>query len=91
MEGVSLYLEAAAGAEDAADLFRRLEACGQLVRLDPEVEPAMFRCATVSQDELARLRAISNVIRLGRVTSLGPERIQLDGGSARASRCSAPP
>jgi NAD(P)-binding Rossmann-like domain len=81
MEGVSLYLEAAAQAQDAADLFRRLEACGQLVRLDPEVEPSTFRCATVSQDELARLRSIGDVIRLGRVTRLGPDRIDLAGGS----------
>ena len=81
MEGVSRYLEAAAQAEDAADLFRRLEACGQLIRIDPEVEPATFRCATVSTDELARLRGIGDVIRLGRVASLGPDRIELAGGS----------
>jgi hypothetical protein len=53
IEGVSLGLEAAAQAEDVNDLFGRLEACGQLVRLDPAVEPTMYRCATVSQDELA--------------------------------------
>jgi NAD(P)-binding Rossmann-like domain len=81
MEGVSRYLEAAAEAEDASDLFRRLEACGQLIRLDPGVEPEMFRCATVSQDELVRLRRIGTVIRLGRVRSLGPHRIELAAGS----------
>lgn len=32
MEGVSLSMEAAAGAEDVSDLFRRLESCGQLIR-----------------------------------------------------------
>jgi len=31
-------------------------------------EPTTFRCATVSQDELVRLRSIKDVIRLGRVT-----------------------
>jgi len=81
MEGVSLYLEAAAQAEDSADLFRRLEACGQLIRLDPGVEPTTFRCATVSQDELASLRRIENVIRLGRVTRIGSDRIELADGS----------
>jgi hypothetical protein len=65
MEGVSLYLEAAAHAEDASDLFRRLEACGQLIRLDPDVEPTTFRCATVSQDELVSLRRIENVTGTG--------------------------
>jgi NAD(P)-binding Rossmann-like domain len=86
MEGVSLYLEAAAQAEDVSDLFRRLEACGQLLRLDPGVEPTTFRCATVSQSELVSLRSIKNVIRLGRVTRIGPDRIELAQGSVPADR-----
>ncbi len=86
IEGVSLYLEAAAQAEGPTDLFRRLEACGQLIRLDPGVEPTTFRCATVSQDELASLRSIENVIRLGRVTRIGPDQIKLAGGSIPADR-----
>jgi hypothetical protein len=86
MEGVSLYLEAAAQAEDVADLFRRLESCGQLIRLDANVEPAMFRCATVSQAELTRLRSIEDVVRLGRVTRLGRDEVELAGGSIPAGR-----
>jgi hypothetical protein len=86
MEGVSLYLEAAAQAEDVTDLFRRLEACGQLIRLDPDVEPTMFRCATVSQEELVSLRRIENVIRLGRVTRIAPDQIELADGSVTADR-----
>ena len=81
IEGVSLYLEAAAQAEDVNDLFGRLEACGQLVRLDPAVEPTMYRCATVSQDELGSLRRIENVVRLGRVVHIAPDRIVLEEGS----------
>jgi hypothetical protein len=96
IEGVSLYLEAAAQAEDVPDLFRRLEASGQLVRLDPEVEPTMYRCATVSEAELVRLRGIQDVVRLGRVTHIGLDRIDLAGGSIPTDRgqvhvdCSAP-
>jgi hypothetical protein len=86
MEGVSLYLEAAAEAEDLTGLFGRLEACGQLIRLDPDTEPTMFRCATVSQDELAVLRSIENVVRLGRVTCIGPDQITLAAGSVPADR-----
>jgi hypothetical protein len=81
IEGVSLSLEAAAQAEDVNDLFGRLEACGQLVRLDPAVEPTMYRCATVSQDELARLRRIENVVRLGRVVHIAADGIVLETGS----------
>jgi NAD(P)-binding Rossmann-like domain len=86
MEGVSLYLEAAAQADDVSDLFRRLEACGQLIRLDSAVEPTTFRCATVSQDELVTLRSIENVVRLGRVTRIGPDQIELADGSVPADR-----
>jgi hypothetical protein len=95
VEGVSLCLEAAAQAEDVTDLFGRLEACGQLVRLDPAVEPTMYRCATVSQDELGSLRRIENVVRLGRVVQIAPDRIVLaegtiptDGGQVHVD-CSA--
>jgi hypothetical protein len=96
IEGVSLYLEAAAQADDIGDLFRRLEACGQLTRLDPDVEPTMYRCATVSEAELVRLRGIENVVRLGRVRHIGGDQIELAGGSIPADRghvhvdCSAP-
>jgi len=81
VEGVSLYLEAAAEAESVEDLFRRLEACGQLIRLDPTVEPTMYRCATVSGDELAALRQVDRVVRLGRVLHVGTDRITLEEGS----------
>jgi NAD(P)-binding Rossmann-like domain len=96
IEGVSLDLEAAAQADDIPDLFGRLEACGQLIRLDPEVEPTMYRCATVSEAELVRLRSIESVVRLGRVTHIGPDQITLAGGSIPADPgqvhvdCSAP-
>jgi NAD(P)-binding Rossmann-like domain len=81
MEGVSLTLEAAANAQSPHDLFARLEACGQLVRLDTAVEPTMFRCATVSPSELESLRRIEHVVRLGRVTHIGVDHIELADGS----------
>ena len=84
IEGVSLYVEAAAQAEDAGDLFGRLEACGQLRRLDPAVQPEMYRCATVSESELTSLRRIGNVVRQGRVVHLGPGQIVLERGSIPA-------
>jgi NAD(P)-binding Rossmann-like domain len=86
IEGVSLSLEAAAQADDISDLFRRLEACGQLIRLDADVEPTAFRCATVSEAELVRLRSIENVVRLGRVTRIEPDCIRLAGGSIPTDR-----
>jgi hypothetical protein len=81
IEGVARNLEASAQAESVSDLFRRLEACGQLVRIDPTVEPTMYRCATVSQAELARLRSVEHVIRQGRVRHIGTTEIVLEQGS----------
>jgi hypothetical protein len=81
MEGVSLYLEAAARATDLADLFLRLEACAQLLRIDPTVEPTMYRCATISTAELDELRRIDGVVRLGRVQRVELDRVVLDHGT----------
>ena len=81
IDGISQWLEAAAEAGDVPELFERLEACGHLMRLDPETEPTMYRCATLSQDELVQLRSIENVVRLGHVQHIGEDRITLDDGS----------
>ena len=86
IDGVARYLEAAADAESVDDLFRRLEACGQLVRLDPDVEPTMYRCATVSTGERESLRSIENVVRQGRVRSIGANEIVLEHGSIPTDR-----
>jgi hypothetical protein len=81
MEALALELEAAAGATSHDDLFARLEAAGQLKRIDPGVTPTMYRCAIVSDAELEQMRRIRNVVRLGHVTALEPERIVLERGS----------
>jgi hypothetical protein len=74
-------LEAAAAADSVDDLFKRLEAAGQLVRIDPKVEPTMYRCATLSPAELDALREIENVVRQGRVLQVGADKITLEHGS----------
>lgn len=72
--------EAIMAATSAADLLRRLEAGGQLVRLTDEVWPTMYRCASVSLPELEALRKISNVVRLGRVLHISAGEVALEGG-----------
>jgi hypothetical protein len=86
LEGVSLNLQSASEAETVEDLFLRLEACDQLIRLDPAVNPTMYRCATVSQGEKERLGRIRNVIRHGRVRSIGSEQILLEEASIPTDR-----
>ncbi len=80
MEGLALDVECLAEAEGLDDLFRRLEACACLLRLDATVEPTMFRGAIVSPAEHERLQQIERVVRLGRVRRLESDRIVLDGG-----------
>ena len=81
MEGVALDLEAAAGAESMDDLFRRLEDRGRVLRIDPDVEPEMYHCATVNAWELERLRSVRDVVRLGRVVRIDPDVMVLTGGT----------
>ncbi|MBJ7341491.1 NAD(P)/FAD-dependent oxidoreductase [Mycolicibacterium sp.] len=73
-------MKASVKAETVADLFDRLAASGCLLRIDDDAEPTMYRCAIVSKNELAQLKRIEDVIRLGHVTALEPGRITLDGG-----------
>jgi len=77
-------LDAIATAKDCADLFARLEAKEILLRLDPRVEPSAYRCAVVSTAELAELRRLGEIVRLGHVKSIERERIVLDDGSVDA-------
>lgn len=77
---IALQLQAVAEATSMADLYHRLEAAGQLLRIDPQVEPSKYYCATVSRQELAQLRRVTQVVRLGRVQRIGRERIVLDQG-----------
>jgi hypothetical protein len=85
-EGLALAAEAAAAAESVDDLFVRLKAAGQVIRLDPAVSPTMYRCATVSQRELGPLRSITDVVRKGRVTRIDTHRIVFAEGSVDAAR-----
>lgn len=68
-------------AESVPDLFDRLEAKGCLMRIDTSIEPTMYRCAILSQAELEQLRLITDVVRMGHVTSIEPGRITLEGGT----------
>jgi hypothetical protein len=78
--GAALQIAAMAEAETVEDLFARLERETFFLRIDPRVEPTMFRGAVVSESELALLRRIENVIRLGHVHAIERDSIVLDEG-----------
>ena len=56
-----------------------------LTRIDPRVKPTMYRCAIVSDAELAQLRRVINVVRKGHVKAIEAERIILDQGEIPTS------
>lgn len=86
VQGLADAYEAAAEASDLDDLYARAEACGQIHRLDPEVEPDMFHGATLSAAEREQLRCITRVTRKGRVRRVGVDALVLDEGTVPTPR-----
>lgn len=78
-------MEAIAASTSIDDMFLRLEQGGVFMRIDTDVKPEMFHGSTVSRMELAELRRIKNIVRLGRVTHLGADTITLAKGSIPTS------
>ncbi|MFT4888332.1 MAG: hypothetical protein ACJAY7_001425 [Pseudohongiellaceae bacterium] len=74
-------MEAIANSESVEGMFKSLEAAGVFLRIDENVWPKMFHGATISQLELAELRRIKKVIRMGRVLEVGADEIVLEQGS----------
>jgi hypothetical protein len=80
---IAAQREAMAAATSADDLALRLEACGAWLRLDRAITPTMFHYATVSEGELALLRAIGErgrIVRQGRVRAVEPGRLRMQHG-----------
>ena len=73
--------KAIAEATSIDDLFSRLNAAGRLLRLDDDIRPTMYRCATVSRLEFGQLRRLKNIVRLGRVQRIEGRALTLDGGT----------
>lgn len=86
VDGLSRSVEATADAEGVDDLFARLEAVGQLLRLDPSVAPTMYHGATLTVAELELLRSIENVVRLGRIRKIRSDAIELEQGTIPTDR-----
>lgn len=78
--GVGMQVHAMAQARSVDEVFEQLERQGFFVRVDPTVQPTMCHGAIVSEQELALLRQIQDVVRLGRVRCIKRDRLVLDGG-----------
>lgn len=71
--------------DNADDIFLELERRGSMRRIDTSVTPTMFRCAIVSERELAETRRVRDVVRLGRVQAIEKGKITLAHGVREVS------
>jgi len=74
-------LRAITEADSLSAVLRRLETEERLLRLDPNVWPGKYRCATVTAEELDALRRIRDVVRKGRVVRIDGSGIELTEGT----------
>jgi hypothetical protein len=78
--GQAVQMETFAQSQTIDEIFERLEAAGVMLRIYADQKPSMFHYATISEGEIAELRKIENVIRMGRVQAIETGRMLLDGG-----------
>ena len=74
-------LHALVAHSNVEDIFKALEENGGIHRINRDVVPTKWRCATVDPSEVEALRRVQDVVRLGRVQSITADTIQLDKGS----------
>jgi hypothetical protein len=84
VNGIIGQFEVLATIDSIGELLPELERRGLLVRIDKTVEPGTYRCAVVSQGELAELRRIKDIVRMGRVCAIEATRLVLDRGTLPA-------
>ncbi|MBV9514719.1 MAG: NAD(P)/FAD-dependent oxidoreductase, partial [Mycobacteriaceae bacterium] len=78
---IAARITAVSAATSVDDLFARLEEAQILLRIDQRVQPTMYHCAIVSLPELEQLRRIADVVRLGHVHHVEPDRLVLERGT----------
>ncbi len=68
IESLSLAAEITAGGCDPDTMLTQFEDAGQVMRLDQRTVPTMYRGSMLSIAEVERLKSITDVVRLGRLT-----------------------
>ncbi|MEQ6900336.1 NAD(P)-binding protein [Nocardioides sp. YIM 152588] len=96
VEGTVAFLEALAAHDTLDEVLAEVERREVILRIDPDVEPTIFRGPTISTYEVDQLRRIDDVVRLGRVLRIEPDRIVLERGEVPTTpgqvhvHCAAP-
>jgi hypothetical protein len=68
------------GTANADEYLQAFEKHNWIMRLDPTIQTEHCRCTTINLDELAQLRRISRIVRLGRVKAINADEIILEQG-----------
>lgn len=89
LHAISLAAQIIAGGGDADTMFKQFEDAGQVMRLDPDTVPTMYRGSLLSRPEVARLRTITDVVRRGRLRAIEQDRLLLDEGEVAARKDTA--
>jgi len=84
--GYARQLEAMKDAKSVDDLADRMEAADIWMRLDAKVRPGIMHGPMLSKPELDLLRGVGDIVRMGRVKTIEPEKLVLAEGV-----CSAQP
>lgn len=83
IQGLATDAEAGREARSLGDFTARLEAAGNLVRLDPEAPAHMYRGGMLGAAEVDLLRTIAGVVRLGHVRRVERDLVLLSDGELR--------
>jgi hypothetical protein len=82
---LAAQVEIVAQSSSLPEVFNRLNAAGQLLRIDDSVEPTMYHGAIISHSEIAELKRIKHVVRLGRIQRIEADEIVLEKGKVVAN------
>jgi hypothetical protein len=82
METLTAQVESIIGATSIDDVFLQLERQGSMYTT---VLPSKWRCTTVDRRELAALRQVEDVVRMGRVERVSAGEIELEAGTIDAA------
>jgi hypothetical protein len=82
---MSPQLQALIDCTDTAEIYERFEARDWILRLDPDILPTRFRCATVSETEIEQLKLLPHKVRMGRIHRIEATQIVLDEGTLPTS------
>ena len=68
-------VQAVLDAKDVTDLFHNYEMAEIFFRVDPNTEPTKFRAATISLDELEKIKTVKDIVRRGRVAEITESKV----------------